>query len=163
MWASIDDHRVPWWLKVVMDKQISYMTLIGVHSTMHLVYLVATVCMHVEQNKMSAFYYTHRAGSKFDCCFCECNVHHPSVGVSTLQGQQRHAVQGRVSCAVWVTHRECHCHWPNADNVYSGRPRSRDQLSAPSHTCQYNRGWSTSEHQCKNRWCMNISVCQDLI
>ena len=28
---SVDDHRVAWWWKGVIEKQISYMTLIGVH------------------------------------------------------------------------------------------------------------------------------------
>ena len=34
---SVHDHRIVWWWrKGVMDRQISYMTLVGVHSTMHL-------------------------------------------------------------------------------------------------------------------------------
>ena len=35
---SVDDHRIAWWWKGVMDKQIGYLTLIGVHSTMLLMH-----------------------------------------------------------------------------------------------------------------------------
>ena len=46
--VHVGDHRVAWWWKRIMGKQISCMTLIGVHLTVHLVHSnKCEVCMYL--------------------------------------------------------------------------------------------------------------------